>query len=323
MAQPTVRNVHVNRPLTNISVALLNDAQDFVADKVFPIVPVSKQSDLYYVYEKDAFMRSDAQKRAPGRESAGTGYELSTDSYRADVYAVHKDISDQERANSDEPLDADRDATEFLTHQMLIRREKQFVNDYFTTSIWNGSTTGTDVTPGTLWDASGSDPIVDVAAEIIAIKQKTGRRPNTLVVSEPVHMALKNNEAILDRISGGALPGRAAFVTRELLAQAFEVDNYVVASAVENTAAEGATFSGSHIFGKNALLCYSEQNPGLRKPSAGYIFTWTGLLGGAAGIQISRFRMEHLKSDRVEAEMAWDMKVVSAELGAFFSGCIS
>lgn len=321
MAQP--RNVHVNRPLTNISIALLNDAQDFVADKVFPIVPVSKQSDLYYIYEKDSFMRSDAQKRAPGRESAGSGYNLLTDSYRADVWAVHKDISDQERANSDEPLDADRDATEFLTHQMLIRREKQFVNDCFSTGIWTGSTSGTDVTPGILWSAAGSDPIFDISQEIISIKRKTGRRPNTMVVSEPVHMALKNNEAVLDRISGGALPGRAAFVTRELLAQAFEVDNYVVASAVENTALEGGTFAGAHIAGKNALLCYSEPSPGLMKPSAGYIFQWTGLLGGAAGIQISRFRMEHLKSDRVEAEMAWDMKVVSAELGAFFSGCIS
>ena len=33
--------------------------------------------------------------------------------------------------------------------------------------------------------------------------------------------------------------------------------------------------------------------------------------------------MEHLKSDRIEGEMAWDQKVVSDDLGAFFNGIVS
>ena len=33
--------------------------------------------------------------------------------------------------------------------------------------------------------------------------------------------------------------------------------------------------------------------------------------------------MEHLKSDRIEAEMAYDLKQVGADLGVFFTAVIS
>jgi len=323
MPQPTVRNVHVNRPLTNISIAFMNAREDYIADKVFPMVPVSKQGDLYYKYDKDAWFRTDAKERAPGTESAGTGHGISTDSYYSKIYALHKDVSDPERANTDDPLNADRDATNLVTEQLLLLREKLFVSKFFGTSLWTGSVSGSDITPGTLWSASGSDPIKDVRTQSRAMKKKTGRKANTLVVSGEVHDALVDNAAILSRINGGALPSQPAMVTRQLLAQAFEVDNYLVAEAVENTAKEGQAFSGAHIYGKHALLCYSEPNPGLMKPSAGYIFGWTGLIGGAYAVEMSKFRMDQLKSDRIEGELAFDMKQISADLGVFFASVIA
>ena len=54
-------------------------------------------------------------------------------------------------------------------------------------------------------------------------------------------------------------------------------------------------------------------------PSGGYTFSWTGAIGaGDSGGRISRFRLEQLKSDRVEIEMAFDQKLVSADLGYRF-----
>ena len=69
---------------------------------------------------------------------------------------------------------------------------------------------------------------------------------------------------------------------------------------------------------KSVLLAYAPAGPSLMTPSAGYTFTWSGYLGGnAEGIKIKRFRMEMIASDRVEAEMTYDMKVVSKDLGTF------
>jgi hypothetical protein len=79
MPQPTLQDVHVNRPLTNISVAYLQEAAgvEFVADKAFPAVPVENKSDLYYTYARADFNRDEMQKRALSAESAPTATRRS------------------------------------------------------------------------------------------------------------------------------------------------------------------------------------------------------------------------------------------------------
>ena len=75
MPNPTQSDLHVNAPLTNVIVAYMQDKAQFIADKVFPRVPVQKQSDMYWKYSKSDWRRTDAQKRAPGTESPGVGWK--------------------------------------------------------------------------------------------------------------------------------------------------------------------------------------------------------------------------------------------------------
>jgi hypothetical protein len=89
----------------------------------------------------------------------------------------------------------------------------------------------------------------------------------------------------------------------------FDIPRVMVAKAVKATNNEGATEAYSFAFGKGALLAHIAPQPGLLTPSAGYTFAWTGVSGGlGATIGTSQFRMESIKADRVEAEMAWDNK---------------
>ena len=107
--------------------------------------------------------------------------------------------------------------------------------------------------------------------------------------------------------------------TEDILASLFGVDEYMVARATENTAVEGAADNYSLLYGNDVLLCYTEPSPGILKPSAGYTFAWSGLMGSAgSGMRMKSFRMEALESDRVESQMAWDQKQVAADLGVFF-----
>lgn len=319
-SQPTPGDVHVNVPLTMISIAYLA-SQQFIADKVFPIIPVSKQSDKYYKYPKDQWFRTDAQKRPPGATSAGSGYTLETDTYSADVWALHKDVPDQVRANADAMINPDRDATMFVTHQLALRREKDWAARFFTTGLWTGSTTGGDITPVTLWDAPNSTPIQDLEAEITSVETKTGFKPNTVVLGKKSWITLKNHPDFLDRIKYT----ETGIVSLSLLAAVLEVDRVLVAAAVENTAAEGATpVMGRVMTSEDAFVCYAAPQPSLMAPSAGYMFAWTGYTGaGPAGQRIKRFRDEPKSSDVVEGEMAYDMKLVASDLGAFFDGTVS
>jgi hypothetical protein len=320
MPQPTPGDVHVNAPLTNISVAYLQQAGT-IADQVFPQVPVMKQSDKYYQYDKGDWNRIGMQVRAPGTESAGSGWRVTSDNtYFCDSWAIHKDVDDDTRANQDGPIDMDRDATIFVTQQAALRRDKQWASKYFKTGVWTGASTGTDIVPGTLWSASSSDPISDITNQGIAIKEKTGFKPNKLVLGAKTFNALRQNAAILDRIKY-TMKG---VVTADLLAGLFDVEQVLIADTMEVTSAEGAaSTTTSFIFGKHALLVYAAKTPSLMLPSGGYTFVWSGKMGMNAGIRIKRFRMEALNSDRIEAEAAFDCKLVAADVGAFFNGAVA
>lgn len=321
MPQPTASDVHVNAPLTNISIAYMQDQTGFVSDKVFPIVPVSKQSDRYFTYDKQNWFQSQTRVRAPGSESAGSGFNITnTANYFCDVYAMHKDVDDQIRANADAGIDMDRDAVEFVMRDMMLQREIQWATTFFTTSTWTGSTTAGDITPGTLWSAGGSTPIEDIRAQATSIKKKTGFRPNVAVMGQEVWDIIADHPDFLDRIKYT----RTGIVGPELLASVLGFENVYVADAIQDSADEGGTASMGFVFGKDMLIAYRPRTPGLLTPSAGYTFAWTGYTGaGPGGQRISRFRMEHLKSDRVEGEMAFDQKLIAADLGAYFDNVVA
>ncbi len=321
MPQPTASDVHVNAPLTTISVAWMQNQSEFVADKVFPVVNVQKQSDRYYVYDRDNWFRAQAEKRALASESVGSGFTVdNTPTYFADVYAIHKDVDDQIRANQDSVIDIDRDATEFCSRDLMLKKELTWAARYFTTGVWTGSTTGSDVTPGILWDALGATPIEDLRAELLATKQRTSFRANKIVMGEEVWSVLQDHPDFLERIKFT----QTAIVVTSLLAAVLGVDEVLIAGGVQNISIEGAAEDMQFIFGKSVLLVYAAPRAGLLTPTGGYTFAWTGLFGaGALGTRTMRFRMEHLKSDRVESEMAYDQKVVAPEMGSFMVGVIS
>lgn len=328
MALPTQTDVHVNRPLTNISVAYIQSQNRFIADRVFPSVPVGKQSDRYFKYDKEDWFRTEADLRGPAAESAGSGWRLdNTPTYFADVLAVHKDLDDQIVANTDAPLNMQRDATLWLTQQLLLKRDIDFVAAYLTTSVWGKDKVGVAAGPTgdqfIQWNEAASTPIEDINAEVVFLSEQTGTDPTQyqLTITPYVLNQLRNHADILDRIKYT----QRGIVTADLLAALFGVKRVNVAWATNNTSAEGVAASMSFIAPKAALLSYSPASPSIMEPSAGYIFSWTGLLGSGAqtGTRISNMRMPLRKANRLEAEMSYDMQVVAADCGIYFDQAVA
>lgn len=326
---PTPGDVHVNTPLTNISIAYLQNAANFVATRVFPNIPVSKQSDRYYVYDRGDFNRDEMQLRAPATESSGGGYRLdNTPTYFANRFSFHKDIPDEVRANADAVLNPDREATAFVTHKALIKREKLFTDAYFKAGVWATDITGVASNPSSgqalQWNDANSTPIESVRAAKRAIAESTGFEPNKLVLGRAVYDALLDHPDIIDRLKYGQTAGGVANTSTSDLATLFKVEEILVMNAVQNTGKEGQTNAHSFIGGKHAMLVHAASAPGLMTPTAGYTFSWTGLLGaGAEGNRIKSFRMENLGADRVEIDMCFDMKLVASDLGYFWSGIVA
>ena len=328
MSNPTQNSVHVDQLLTNVSVAFQQDQTAFVASRIFPDVPVDKRSDKYVVVPAGDFNRDEMEQRADATQSAGGSFDFSEDSYFAKVYAFHKDWGEQTIANADAQFGLERNITEYLTLKALLKKEKIFATGFFTTGVWTtdkvGVASGPTGTQFLQWDNANSDPIADITFAITSQQILTGFRPNTLVLGRQVLDVLELHPDIIDRVKYGTQTD-VSIADISHLRMLFKVDDIIVMEAIENTAAKGQTAVNAFIGGKNALLLYRTMAPGTFVPTAGYTFSWRGLTGTTGmGTRTLSYQIPLTPGGRrLEIEMAFDMKVVSADMGTFFSAAVA
>lgn len=322
----TPSQVHIDQPLSNLTLAYVQEQTNFVADKVFPTVGVARQSDKFYTYDRANMNRSgDVKKLAPRTEVNRIGMAISNDAYYADVYGLGMDFDEQTLANEDAMLEIRSAGAQTLTTRLLIDREERFADTFFKAGVWT-----TDVTPANLWsDYTNSTPISDVTNGRRTMQLASGGfKPNTMVVGKEVRDILVNHPDILARLNGGATVSNTALITDAKLAEIFEVENFYVMEAVKNGAAEGLAESNSFIGGKNALLVHTPRASGLMTPAAGLTFAWNSVPGvNNLGVTVESFSDDALKrqqvAEHIQVKMSYDMKVTGADLGYFFSAVIA
>jgi hypothetical protein len=317
VSQPTAGEVHVSVPLTNFSQKYLQNMATFVALQAMPNLPVSKQFDLFYVFDRDDFFRDDAEERADGAESSGGAFTLSTSPYSARVYAHHKDVTDRQRQNADPQVNLERSAAQYVAHKLAIRRENLFMNTFMGTGIWT-----TDFSPTTKWEGASATPLAEIRTGKRVVQQSTGFRPNKAIFGRQAYDTLLDNDDILARISGGATTQLPAMVMRARLMELLELDQIFVADSIQTTSAKGAA-TPTRAFIASAddmLLYYAPNSVGLDEPTAGIQFSWTGQAGSTPnGMRTKRFRMENRESDRIEGQMAFDYQVTGPDLGYYIN----
>ena len=322
----TPSSVHIDQPLSNLTLAYVQEQTNFIADKVFPTVGVQSQSDKYYEYDRANMNRTgDVKKLAPRTEVNRIGMSISNSSYYADVYGLGMDFDEQTLANEDSMLEIRAAGAETLTNRLLIDREERFASTFFNAGVWT-----TDVTPSNLWsDYTNSTPISDVTTGRRTMQLKSGGfKPNTMVVGKEVRDILINHPDILARLNGGATVANTALITDAKLAEIFEVENFYVMEAVKNSSVEGVAESNAFIGGKNALLVHTPRSSGLMTPAAGLTFAWNNIPSvNNLGVTVESFSDDALKrqqvAEHIQVKMAYDMKVVGADLGYFFAAVVA
>lgn len=341
MPQPTAGDVFVNVPLTNVSLAYYQSQDVYIADKMFPGIPVNLQSGTIWEWDASYILINGMEPRAEGAETRGIGSKLNQLTYATLVYGLHKDISDQRRANEVSVLptggiiqgaiNADRNATTQLTAQAVQKREITLKASAFGTGKWTGQTdqVGVAGAPGAnqfkQWNDPASDPVANITSQITTIGLKTGVFPKRMAMGRQVWDALKTNASILDRLKFFGVPGKATEVTLAAVAALFGVDDILVSSTIQQTSVEGAaTAVNAFVIGKEYVLYSTPPVPDIDTPSAGYTFGWVGYLGANAyGARMKKFRMEHLASDRIEIEQAYDQKLLAPTLGGYASAVVA
>ncbi len=300
MPSPTARQSHIDRALTNVSIAYSN--AEYVGPSIFPRVPVQKQSDKFFVFTKGNWFRDDAGPRAPGTRAPRGDYNLSTDNYLCVETALSKQVPDEVIDNSDDPLTPLVRATEYVTGKLFLNQEIDILDLVFGTG-WASS-----ATPGTLWSNDASDPLGDIETGMNTVALAIGREPNTGVIGRGLWRYIKNHPDVVDRIKYGQTAGGPARVTEAAVAALAGLDRLVVARAIKNTADEGAADSFSFIGGNHMSLLFVTSAPALDEPSAGYLYSWMGR-------EVNRFAEDQEHSQVVEARESWDTKLTASDAG--------
>lgn len=326
--KPSPEDIFYSPLLTNLSIAYRQSQERFVATKFAPIVPADKQSAKFTVFSKADFLRDEAQVREDAKESAGIGFSISKDSYDAELYAVHFDITARMRAAQSGDFDLREVGMKLVNDKLLLKMERIWAARMFATGKWTGlaDQSGIVSAPGAnqfiFWsDYTNGKPKATIKAAASAIHLSTGLRPNTLVIGQLVFDALQDHPDFSDRLKYTSSDS----ITPEILARMLNIERVLVAGAVHNTAAEGQAASMAFVHGKHALLAYVNPSPAKEMPSAAYTFGWTGMVaGGPAGVVVSELpRDPKTKVDRIEGESAWDLKITGSDLGVFFNGAVA
>lgn len=308
--------LHVDTYLTSFSESFQQESDQFISTVAATNIPVEKESNKYVKYPRGYFWRDEAEVRPLGGRPVQVGYKIESDTYLAEEWALEHTIDDRQRANTDAPIRLDENAVSLLTQKQLIRSDRMWATKFWQSGVWTHEVSSGFV----LWDAANSDPIglIDLWKE--EMMQSTGMRPNTLILGANVKRTLRSHADIIDRIkytqTGVADDG--------ILASLFEVENLRVARSVYNAAAEGAEDDFRYIVNpSNAWLGYIAPSPALDTPTAIARFAWTGLIPGATnqyGGVITRGRDDRAYTDWFHNRTAYDMRIVSEDLGVFFTG---
>lgn len=306
LAQPHIGDVHVDTAISSAAIAYRN--QRYIAPEIAPVVPVEKETDVYYIFDKAEWFRDVADTdRRPGTRAPRGGYTTSTGSYTLKEIAQAHTIPDRIAAQADDVIDIYTRGAAWCAEMVMLRRERHTATTIMVTGVW-----GTDNTSATDWDDfSNGDPANDVNTALRTVQEATGFRPNTMLIGQIVFDALVIHPDALDRFKHT----QTGILTEEQVAQWLGVERLLVGRATRNTAAEGAAVTMSPIFDDDALLVYVTSAPSITEPAGCYLFQ-------KGDIATKRWREEAENQDVIESSILTNIVVTGSDLGYFFSDIV-
>jgi len=312
--KPQVKDLHIDKVLTEISVAYTN--ADFIADQILPRVYVEKQSDKYWVFPGSFDVVDDRVR--PGGIAREIEWELSTDNYFCEGHAMRGAVYDRQRLNVDEGLDLDIATAENVMAQILRNREYAAAQLVFNENTYDAALRTTLSGTAQWSNYANSDPISDIQAGKKAVAQAIGIEPNTLVLGYEVWVTLRKHTGLMTLYDSQ----RKRLLTIDMMRELFEIPNIVVGKAMYNTAPQGKTVTRGFIWGKHAALLYVPDRPAQKTPAFGYTFVWNGV-NGVNGIVTYKYRNEDRHADIIENEFYYDHKIVVQKAGYFIEDAVA
>lgn len=291
---------HVDQLLAGVSVRYR--PAELIADKVFPSVPVKKDSDLFRTYTRN--FRLPETRRANHGKSNEHQLEVGTSPYVLERHALKEFVSDDDADNFDVG-DLRSDTTEELTDAILRRREHS-ASLTMTTTSWS---LGVSLAAGAAFSdnttTSNPIPVFDTAQSTII--SNSGVMANKGILPRAAFVSVKNHVSVLDRTK---FTGRD--MSPAIIASLFDLQELLVPAANYDTAAQGQASSLSN-FWTHAWIGMAPAKAGPKVMSAGYIFEKATPL-------VKRWWDNERDAEAIEVEQKYQVRVVASLCGYLIKG---
>lgn len=227
--------------------------RELIADKVLPYVPVGRLSFKYFSYPlKETFQIVDT---AVGRKSAPKEIEYTAAEETASCvnHALDDVIPQDDIDDSPENFDPVGRAAEGLINLILLKRELRTAGLVFNALSYD-STCKTQLVGENQFSHANSTPLTVISNALDAPVM----RPNKMIAGQQAWTVLRSHTHIVQAVNGTT--GNKGMVSREEVAELFELDEVLVGRALYDTAKKGQTASLARAWGKHISLIYQDPN---------------------------------------------------------------
>lgn len=303
------KDLHVNKVLTNMAMGY--KPMGMIADMLFPVVTVDKQSDIYLEADRGQILRVKRTARSPGVEANLVEDDFGSATFYCRNYALKRAVTIEDKANTDPGMifsKAEQKAMRCID-DIYLDWEVRVAN-----KVTNTANVGSYSAVGSAWNGAG-DPLGDMNTAVDNIHYANGVPKQGIKVTfgPEAWDSFRRDSTVRNLIfgtnNGGGYPNTAQ--VRDLL----DVGEVKVGDGFQNTGSKGQAESLETIWGDNVLIHYTPATPSVDIPSFGYTFRWWNA-SLPAPITVERHPYDsRKKAEEVEVGLYQDEKITGRSYG--------
>jgi hypothetical protein len=303
-------------PRQDISTLLMeavHQEQHYIGQSVLPIYGSERQFGRYPKFRigKGELLKKESQKR----NATGTYNEseetFEWDSYNTEEYGHEKRVDDVVRKQMKDFFDAEMVTAKFCMNKLMLDYEAQVAGAIMNSSNFTAASSTTAYTEANL---ATIDFPQDVNA---ALEQLTlvGEQPNTMILTLQVFNRLKRSKLLqtylygfLNTTQGGSN------ITTQIIAEAFGVQNVVIAKKSYDTAIKGKGPTVVPIWGNDYVWIGDVQGGDFMNAGAGRTIIWDADSEGGL-FTTDQYRDEARRGDKIRVRSNRTVKIINPNAG--------
>ncbi len=298
------------------------DRLGFIANSMAPVFEAAEQNGTLGVVR----LKDLRQTPTTGRDNRGNysrvDFKFDDETYATKENGLEMPIDQRRSKIYRNWFDFEVASTAITLNMVLRAYEMRVAALIHNTTTFTGDRT-TAITHE--WnDHTNATPLLDVMTAKLAVWGETGIYPDTLQINKRQFDNLRNVDEITTKIasSGAGETIKPAMVTREILANCFDLKSIVVADSSKDTALEGQDVSIAQIWSDEyAMLFKGASTSRIEEPTLARTIHW-GEDGSTISGSIEAYFEDQSRGDVVRVRHDTQERVMYADLGHLFSNVI-